>query len=159
MKALRWLVFVAFCNGVLAQSPTTIYVQPQDQVVAVGYPVFLAVGITNSSPPYPAVQWQKASQPILNATNSKFSPAPTHSGPGYATPSFFYVSYSLTNAQPTNAGTYSVVLSNSVGVVTSLDATVSVILDATFVTMAGSKIGTNDGMGTAAAFSYPRHIA
>ena len=159
VKTFRWLVFAAFCSSVLAQSPPSIYIQPQDQAVAVGYPVFLAVGITNSSPPYAAVQWRKASQPIPNATNSNFSPAPTHSGPGYATPSFYFVSYSLTNAQPTNAGTYSVVLSNSVDVVTSLVATVTVIPAATFITMAGSKIGTNDGMGTAAAFSYPRHVA
>src|ERR1019366_1429189 len=83
----------------------------------------------------------------------------TYSGSGYATPSFFYVSYSLTNAQPTNAGIYSVVLSNSVGVVTSQVATVTIIPATTFITMAGSGGGTNDGLGTAASFSQPRHVA
>lgn len=159
MKTIRWLVFMALCNGVMAQSPPNIYIQPQDQAVAVGYSIFLNVGITNQSPPYPAVQWLKSSQPIPNATNSNFGPAPTHSGPGYTTPSFSYVSYSLSNAQPTNAGIYSVVLSNSVGVVTSQVATVTVISPATFITMAGSVVGTNDGLGTAAAFNSPRHIA
>jgi hypothetical protein len=153
------LVLIAFCNSVLALTPPTIYIQPQDQLAAVGYPVLLAVGITNSSPPFPAVQWQKNAQPIPKATNSSFSSAPTTSGPGYATPSFYYVSYTVTNAQLADAGNFSVVLSNSVGVVTSQVVTVTIIPAATFITMAGNKAGTNDGVGTNAAFSGPRHIA
>lgn len=153
-----WLVLIAFCHSGLALTSPTIYIQPQDQLAAVGYSVFLSVGITNQSAPFPAVQWQKNSQPIPQATNSSFSSAPTTSGPGYATPSFYYVSYTVTNAQLADAGNFSVVLSNSVGVVTSQVVTVTIIPAATFITMAGSKTGTNDGVGTNAAFSSPRHI-
>ena len=154
-----WLMFIAFCNSTWALTAPSIYIQPQDQLAAVGYNIFLTVGITNSSPPFPAVQWQKYSQPIPKATNSSFSHAGTSSGPGYATPSFYYVSYTVTNAQLSDAGNFSVVLSNSVGVVTSQVVTVTIIPAATFITMAGSKAGTNDGVGTNAAFSQPRHIA
>lgn len=159
MRAGFWLVIITFCNSVWAQTAPSIYIQPQNQLVAVGYDLFLAVGITNSSPPFPAVQWQKNAQPILKATNSNFSSAPTTSGSGYATPSFYYVSYTVTNAQLADAGNFSVVLSNSTGVVTSQVATVTIIPAATFITMAGSKTGTNDGIGINAAFSSPRHIA
>src|ERR1039458_10000746 len=149
MKALRWLVFMAICNGILAQSPPSIYIQPQDQAVAVEYPVSLFVMITNQTPPFPAVQWLKASQPIPNATISFVATG----SPSAAT-------YTINNAPPTNAGSYSVVLSNSVGVVTSRVATVIIVLPATFITMAGSvQSGTNDGLGTAAAFNSPRHVA
>jgi sugar lactone lactonase YvrE len=104
--------------------------------------------ITNQTTLFPAVQWLKTSQPIPKATNSFVNQGGT-----------IEATYTINNAQPTNAGTYSVVLSNLVGVVTSRVATVSVIPAATFITIAGSKIGTNDGMGTAASFSYPRHVA
>ena len=101
----------------------------------------------------------KILEPIPKATNSSFSHAGTSSGPGYATPSFYDASYTVTNAQLSDAGNFSVVLSNSVGVVTSQVVTVTIIPAATFITMAGSKAGTNDGVGTNAAFSQPRHIA
>ena len=154
-----WLVLIAFYNSVLGLTSPTIYIEPQDQLAVVGYSVFLAVGITNQSAPFPAVQWQKNSQLIPQATNSSFSSAPTTSGPGYATPSFYYVSYTIANAQLVDAGNFSVVLSNSVGAVTSQVVTVTIIPAATFITMAGSKTGTNNGVGTNAAFSEPRHIA
>lgn len=56
MKAIRWLVFAAFCNGVLAQSLPSIYVQSQDQAVAVGCSLQRTVEIADLTAPLRAVQ-------------------------------------------------------------------------------------------------------
>jgi sugar lactone lactonase YvrE len=128
-------------------APSIIAVQPQDQAVAVGYSMSLSVGKSNNVM-VNGVQWLKGSQPIPMTTKPTF----TLSG------SVNYAYYNITNVQPTNAGTYSVVFSNALGVETSRVATVVVFPAATFITMAGGMNGTNDGLGTAAAFNSPRHI-
>ena len=116
--------------------------------MAVGYSMSLSVGKSNNVI-VNGVQWLKGSQPIPMTTKPTFTP--------HGSVDFAY--YNITNVQPTDAGAYSVVLSNALGVVTSRVATVVVLPAAAFITMAGGMNGTNDGLGTAAAFNSPRHIA
>src|SRR5665213_42569 len=104
----------------LAQTPTIVQ-QPQSQIVAVGYPTTFSVVITNQSP-FPKVQWQKDQQPVSRATNS-FVLTYNNQFPSGA----YFANYSITNTQLTNAGTYSVTLSNASGGTISSNATLGVI--------------------------------
>ncbi len=139
----------------LAQAPILIVQQPQSQVVAVGYPTTVSVVITNQSP-FPKVQWQKDQQPISGATNS-FALTVNNQFPSGA----YFANYSITNTQPTNAGTYSVILSNADGSTISSNATLGVIPACSFITMAGlaGARGTNNGTGSVARFNLPKHVA
>jgi sugar lactone lactonase YvrE len=148
-------------RNTLAQTSPSIFIQPQDQMVAAGYTATFIVGITNQSAPFPSVQWQSADNFIPNATNANFALTQAFSGPGYSTPAFDSVSFSITNAQFTNAGNYNVILSNSFGATTSSIVTLKIIPAYTFIAMAGQPFieGTNDGVGAAATFDSPRRIA
>jgi len=81
----------------------TITAQPQGQVVAVGSSVTFAVGTAGTTPM--TYQWKKGSTAIAGATAS---------------------TYTISSAQTTDAGSYSVVVSNVAGSVTSSAATLSV---------------------------------
>jgi len=81
----------------------TITAQPQGQVVAVGSSVTFAVGTAGTTPMN--YQWKKGSSAIAGATAS---------------------TYTIPYAQTTDAGSYSVVVSNAAGSVTSSAATLSV---------------------------------
>jgi hypothetical protein len=89
----------------------TITAQPQGQVVAVGSSVTFAVGIAGTTPM--TYQWKKGSTAIAGATNS---------------------TYTIPSAQTADAGSYSVVVSNVAGSVTSSAATLSVKIPPTITT-------------------------
>lgn len=111
--------------------------QPQDAVVAVGYNANFSVGAIGSSLAY---QWQKEGAVIPGATGSSFT---------------------ITNVQPADQATYSVVASNDLGSATSTGARLTVIAPYTFGTVAGvlGQSGTNDGVGTGARLHSPTGIA
>lgn len=123
-----------------------IYQQPQSQAAAVGYTTTFTGMITNTF--RGSAQWLMDGEPIPGATNP----------PNYG---LLTVSYSITNTQPTNAGLYSVVLSNATTFAVSSNASLTVINPYTAITMAGAAgaMGTNDGLGSAARFNLPRHVA
>jgi hypothetical protein len=85
-------------------SPPVISGQPSGQTVIAGAPVLFSVAAAGSPPL--GYQWQFNSAAIVGATQS---------------------SYSLASADPTNAGTYSVVVSNAYGVAVSSNAVLTVL--------------------------------
>jgi len=93
----------AWLYGWQPQLSPNITGQPADQSVPGGQPVTLSVAATGI--PDPAYQWLKNNQPIANATNASFD---------------------IANAYAGDAATYSVVVSNMAGSVTSAGATVQV---------------------------------
>ena len=106
-----------------------ITVQPQSQSVDAGTNVTFSV--TATGVPAPTYQWYNGSAPIGAATSS---------------------TYSLNNAQPANAGSYSVVVSNLAGSVTSSAATLTVAAVSTAVsTPSASSSGGGGGGGGALA--------
>lgn len=90
-------------NAVIPDSAPTITTQPQGQSVTVGASVVFSVVATGK--PNPTYQWNKNGNAIAGATNT---------------------TYSITGAQTTDAGTYTVTVTNSVGSVTSSGATLTV---------------------------------
>jgi len=80
-----------------------ITAQPQDQNVNEGSDAVFSVVATGT--PAPSYQWRKNGTPIPGATDS---------------------SYTVANAQPGDAGSYSVEVSNVAGTVTSADAVLTV---------------------------------
>ncbi len=92
-------------NGVIALqivSPPTISAQPQSQVVFVGATTSFGVTATGGLLSY---QWRKNGGTISGATNSTLS---------------------LTNVQTSDAASYSVIVSNSAGVLVSFNAVLTV---------------------------------
>jgi hypothetical protein len=83
---------------------TTVSLMPTNQTVLAGSNAVLTATALGKSPL--AYGWYSSLGPIAQATNAV---------------------YTILNAQPTNAGSYWVVVSNSVGSVTSVVATVTVI--------------------------------
>ena len=81
-----------------------IFVQPQDQTAAVGNNVTFSVAVSGTPPL--SFQWQKAGLPIPGATN---------------------VSFTLQDVQMTDAGTYSVQVTNALGSIVSSNATLMVL--------------------------------
>jgi len=92
----------AIRKGQPAASPT-ITTQPQGMTVSPGNSAQLAV--TADGVPAPVFQWQRNGSTISGATNSTFT---------------------LTSAQTTDAGDYTVVVTNALGSVTSAKATLAV---------------------------------
>ena len=86
------------------QLAPTIYLQPSSHQVAIGMPVTFQV-ITIGSPT-PSFQWRKDGTPIAGANSPSFT---------------------ITSCQTGDSGSYDVVVSNSVGSVTSSVASLSVI--------------------------------
>jgi hypothetical protein len=81
----------------------TITGQPVSQTVSAGQPVSLSVSATGS--PAPSYQWKKNGSNIMGATAA---------------------TYAIANAQAVDTGTYTVVVSNLAGIVTSSSATLTV---------------------------------
>jgi len=88
---------------IVPPSPPTIIAQPGNQIVGLGQTATLNVTATGSTPL--SYFWRKSATVLTNS----------------ASPSF-----SIVNAQSTNAGTYSVIVSNSLGTATSSNATLTV---------------------------------
>jgi len=88
---------------VVSAAAPAITVQPSSSSVAAGATTTFAVTATGS--PAPTYQWYLNGSPITGAT---------------------IASYTITNAAPANAGTYTVTVTNSSGSVTSNPATLSV---------------------------------
>ncbi|MEO7299530.1 MAG: immunoglobulin domain-containing protein [Verrucomicrobiota bacterium] len=98
------LDLVTFSGDVAVGGQVEILTQPTNQVVAVGQPASFQVIASGGTTPI-KYQWRKDGTPILNATNS---------------------TYSIASAQFSDAGSYIVVVSNSVNSVTSSAATLTV---------------------------------
>jgi hypothetical protein len=103
-NALGWVVSSNATLTVLT-FPPSIARQPVGTNVYVGSNVLFSVGASGA--PLPAYQWQKGSTPIPGATGS---------------------SYRILNAQLTDSGAYSVVVTNFYGAVTSSPAVLNVTL-------------------------------
>jgi hypothetical protein len=89
--------------------PPNITAQPQSQTVNAGSTATFSVTATGT--PSPTYQWRKGGSNIANATQA---------------------SYSISNAQTGDQGSYDVVVSNSSGTQTSTAATLAVITQPTF---------------------------
>ncbi|HOC55404.1 MAG TPA: immunoglobulin domain-containing protein [Verrucomicrobiota bacterium] len=89
--------------AVTVSAPPVITAQPQSQAVGAGSNVTFSVTATGTAPL--SYQWRKNGGTISGATAS---------------------SYTLANAQPSDAGSYSVVVANAVGTVTSSNAVLTV---------------------------------
>ncbi|MGH7943797.1 MAG: immunoglobulin domain-containing protein, partial [Opitutaceae bacterium] len=86
-----------------ANTPPTFTTQPAPQTVAAGATVTLAAAASGT--PAPSFQWQKAGTAIAGATNATLT---------------------LSNVQPSDAGTYTLVATNSAGEARSTPVTVAV---------------------------------
>jgi hypothetical protein len=89
----------------IRQTPLVVINQPQSQTVMVGSPVTLSVGVTGGPAFY---RWQKNGADISAATNS---------------------SYVIANTAVGHAGDYRVIITNSLSVLTSTVATLTVLPD------------------------------
>ena len=117
--------------------PPQITIQPLDQAEARSYPVTMAVEVTGTPPM--AYQWRKDGSELAGATNAN---------------------YSIAKVQGIDAGTYTVVISNPYGSVTSSNAIVTATLPYTFATLAGNAgYGSANGVGRAVRFDGPSGVA
>jgi hypothetical protein len=109
---------VTSSNAVLTVTnvPPAITVQPTNQTVAVGTTVTLAVTATGTAPL--SYQWQLDETNLMDGTNMSGS---IISGSTNAT-------LTITNAQASDSGSYSVVVTNVAGSVTSSNAVLSVVI-------------------------------
>ncbi|MEK7676290.1 MAG: immunoglobulin domain-containing protein [Verrucomicrobiota bacterium] len=113
----------------------SITTQPQSQTVAIGSGGILNVVASGTGPL--RYQWRKEGEAIPGATNA---------------------SYTLASAALLDAGTFSVIVSNAAGSVTSADAVLRVA-EYTFTTIPGpGGIGNDDGTGSAARFYEPQDV-
>ncbi|WP_414664668.1 immunoglobulin domain-containing protein [Horticoccus sp. 23ND18S-11] len=95
---------VGFTITTTAASGPTIVTHPATQTASIGATVTLMVVATGS--PAPSYQWRKNGTLVSGATGA---------------------SLTLTNVQPADAGAYTAVVSNSIGLVTSNAATLTVV--------------------------------
>jgi hypothetical protein len=116
---------VMFGMRLMAFIPTalTITNQPQSQTVTVGDSLNLSVGVSGGPVAY---RWFKDGTFIPNATNA---------------------TYSVTSVTANNAGSYRVVVSNILTVLTSSVATVTIVSDTTGPQMLAAIIANNTGTG------------
>lgn len=112
--------------------------QPQSQAVNQGSSAIFNVTVTGSSPI--AYQWRFNNNPIGGATSS---------------------SYTVANVQPSNAGSYSVVVTNSLGSATSATATLSILVPPIIstqpqsqLTFVGSNVTFTVGLSQGTNVSY-----
>lgn len=101
-----------FSMTLKGNSPPSIFSQPANQTVAVGYSVTISVGA--NGPAGLAYQWYQNSSPLPGRTSA---------------------SMLITNVQTSNAGDYFVVITNIFGSVTSQVATLSVLEAAPSITI------------------------
>jgi hypothetical protein len=102
---------------VITSTPPSIVSQPQSQTVIAGQSASFSVTATGTAPL--RYQWLRNGANIAGATAS---------------------TYTIANAQPANAGQYSVVVSNSAGLATSASATLAVNYSLTVTTSSGGSV-------------------
>ena len=110
--------------------PPTITTQPLSQTATQGTSVTFTVAASGGTPF--SYQWQFNSSNISSATAS---------------------SYTLANVQLTNAGSYSVVVSNLAGAATSSNATLTVTIPTTPPSIAAQPASQSVAVGSTATFS------
>jgi hypothetical protein len=116
---------VTSSNAVLVvYTPPTILAQPQSQTAAIGSAV--TFNVTASGAPAPSYQWRLNSNNLPGATGS---------------------SLMLIDAQATNAGAYSVIVSNSWGIITSSNALLTVVAAPACVAAPSGLVGWWRGEG------------
>ena len=128
-------VSTLFAAEATLESPPAVLTQPQSQALLVGQPLQLSVIASGATPL--TYQWLRSGAVLAGATGS---------------------SYSVGNATATDAGTYSVVVTNAYGSVFSTSATISVSQpvapaiitqpQATFAVVGGSATFSVDATGT-----------
>jgi hypothetical protein len=114
--------------ALVVNSAPRITTQPQSQTVTVGSNATLSVTATGGSLPL-SYQWRMANTNLPAATNS---------------------SLTISNAQPVNAGNFVVVITNTLGSITSAVATLTVIVPPSITVQPA---GTTVNSGTTASFS------
>ena len=102
---------------VITATPPSIVSQPQSQAVIAGQAASFSVAASGTAPLH--YQWRRNGANIVGATAS---------------------TYTLANAQPANAGQYTVVVSNNGGVATSAPATLTVNYSLTVTTSSGGSV-------------------
>jgi hypothetical protein len=102
---------------VITSTPPSIVSQPQSQTVIAGQSASFSVSASGTAPL--RYQWRRNGANIAGATAS---------------------TYTLANAQPANAGQYTVVVSNNGGVATSAPATLTVNYSLTVTTSSGGSV-------------------
>jgi hypothetical protein len=127
---------VASSNALLTVlSGPIISAQPSNQTVIAGAPAIFSVAAAGTAPL--DYQWQFNSAAIAGATQS---------------------SYSLANVDPTNAGTYSAVVSNAYGAAVSSNALLTVLVPPSIITQFSNQTvvaGANVSFTVQAAGSAP----
>jgi pectate lyase len=116
-------------------TPPTITTQPASQTVNASQTATFSVAASGTAPFN--YQWQKNGADIAGATSASFS---------------------VSNAQDSDAGTYTVVVSNAAGSVTSAGATLTVITPPSIVTQPASQtanVGSNVSFTVTASGSSP----
>jgi hypothetical protein len=117
-------------SGSTSVTAPTITSQPVSQTVSVGSSATFTVAASGTAPL--AYQWRFNGTAISGATSASFT---------------------LTHAQAANAGSYSVVVSNSVGTATSNAATLTVSTTATAPTITSQPASQTVNVGGTASFS------
>jgi DNA-binding beta-propeller fold protein YncE len=143
--AYQWLFNGGAISAATASGYTVTDAQPAN---AGSYSVIVsnAAGSVTSSPPAvltviavptpPGIATQPQNQTVSQTSNATFSVTATGSTPfayqwlfdGASLAGAIASSYTVVNAQPSNAGSYSVIITNAYGMVTSALATLTVIL-------------------------------
>jgi len=118
--------------------PPEVLQSPVSQVVNQGQTAMFQITVAGT-PPF-AYQWRRNGTPVSGATNSDIT---------------------LTNAQPSQGGDYSVVITNAAGSITSATATLTIVVPPTIATppdsqtiAVGSNATFNVGVNGSAPFSY-----
>lgn len=108
----------------------TIVTQPANVTVTVGQAAVLSVVADGT--PAPTYQWRKDGVAVAGATSA---------------------SLSITNAQTFNAGSYTVIVTNSAGSVTSASATLTVSVPVNAPKISGQPVGASVTVGGTAVFA------
>jgi hypothetical protein len=124
--------------------PAEITTQPANRVVPAGESTSFSVTVSGTAPL--SFQWQRNGVDLVDGDGVSGATSST---------------LTLSNVQPGDAGSYTVVIGSPAGTVTSPAATLVMSPVYVFTTLAGTgpQAGSTDGVGTAARFSNPGGVA